>query len=276
MTLTAQDRWLVALDVDGTIVHEDDSLAPRVADAVRAVEAAGHDVVIATGRSQPGTESIVDRVGIEPRFLVCANGALILQATDRGFEPLHVETFDATAVLERIRLGLPDATYMVEDAAGQRRFTHGMDDWNLEHALEVPFDRLAEQEVMRVVVRSPDHSADDFLEVVEQLGLHKVTYAIGFSSWLDIAPEGVHKATGLALVAAELGADRQRIVAVGDGRNDIDMLEWVAAGGGTAVAMGQAPAEVLAAATETTAPVDDDGLADVLERLLVSVRTPQP
>ena len=60
------------------------------------------------------------------------------------------------------------------------------------------------------------------------------------------------------------GVGAEDVLAIGDGRNDVDMLEWA----GRGVAMGQAPAEVLAAATRVTAPVEEDGLALVLEELL--------
>ena len=261
---------LIALDIDGTVVHEDDSLSPRVADAIRAVVDAGHVVVLATGRSQSTTESTAERLGIEPSHLVSANGALVLERKDGRYEPLHVETFDPEEALRTISQGLPSGAYMVEDATGHRRYTNGMHDWNLDEAEQVEFDDLFQQPAMRVVVMSPDHEVDEFLEIVERMGLHKVSYAIGYSSWLDIAPDGVTKATGLERVASLLEIPRERILAVGDGRNDIEMFEWVVAGGGRAVAMGQAPDEVKAAASESTADVHDDGLAEVLEGLLVS------
>jgi hydroxymethylpyrimidine pyrophosphatase-like HAD family hydrolase len=52
-------------------------------------------------------------------------------------------------------------------------------------------------------------------------------------------------------------------VAVGDGRNDVEMFEWAA----RSVAMGQSGPELLAVSTEVTGPVEDDGLAEVLEPL---------
>lgn len=261
------DRWLIALDIDGTTVREDDSLSARVADAVRAVVDAGHLVVLATGRSQSTTVGLAERVGIAPEWMVVANGALVLRREGEGYMQEHVEVFDAAPALQRIVQGLPEARFLVEDATGYRRYTHGMDDWNLDDAEEVAFDGLTVEPAMRVVVMSPDHDVEEFLEIVEGMGLHKVSYAIGFSSWLDIAPDGVNKATGLQRVLDATGIPRERVLAVGDGRNDIDMLEWAAAGGGRAVAMGQAPDEVVAAANEQTGHVDDDGLADVLEPL---------
>lgn len=61
-----------------------------------------------------------------------------------------------------------------------------------------------------------------------------------------------------------LGTDQANTVAVGDGRNDIEMLTWA----GRGIAMGQAPDEVLAVADEVTASVLDDGAALVLRGLL--------
>ena len=263
------ERWLVGLDIDGTIVHEDDSMSERVGDAVRAVVEAGHVVVLATGRSQSTTESTAARLGIEPTHLVSANGALVLERRGEAYETIHVETFDPAPALRTIAAGLPTGSFMVEDATGHRRYTNGMVDWNLDEAEQVEFEELLTRPAMRVVVMSPDHQVDDFLEIVESMGLHKVSYAIGYSSWLDIAPDGVNKATGLERVAELVDIPRNRILVVGDGRNDIDMFQWVVAGEGRAIAMGQAPDEVKAAASEVTGTVDDDGLASVLEGLLV-------
>ncbi|MGM1029651.1 MAG: HAD family hydrolase [Actinomycetota bacterium] len=263
------EQLLIGLDIDGTIVHEDDSLAPRVRDAVRAVVDAGHVVVLATGRSQPTTESTAARLGIEPSHLVVANGALVLERRGEAYERVHVETFDPSAALTAIAAVLPTGSFMVEDADGHRRYTNGMVDWNLDDAEMVPFEGLLAKPAMRVVVMSPDHEVEEFLRIVESLGLHKVSYAIGYSSWLDIAPDGVNKATGLELVAEQLEIPRERMVVVGDGRNDIDMFRWVVEGGGRAFAMGQAPDEVKDAASDVTGAVEEDGLALVLEALLV-------
>jgi hydroxymethylpyrimidine pyrophosphatase-like HAD family hydrolase len=93
---------------------------------------------------------------------------------------------------------------------------------------------------------------------------------VGWTAWLDLAPDGVSKASALEPVRATLGVPLERTLAVGDGRNDVEMLEWAA----RAVAMGQAEPELLAVADEVAPPVEDDGLADVLEPLTARVETP--
>ena len=94
------------------------------------------------------------------------------------------------------------------------------------------------------------------------MGLHKVTYNVGWTAWLDIAPDGVNKATALERVREWLDIPRSRVIAVGDGRNDIDMLRWASVEG-RGVAMGQAPDEVLAVSNEVTLSDLEDGIAEL-------------
>ncbi len=99
-------KWLVALDIDGTVLHEDGTLSDAVRDEVQRVRDDGHEVMLATGRSVAMTLPILDRLGIAPEYVVCSNGAITLRRNAEaptGYERHRVETFDASAVLERIR-----------------------------------------------------------------------------------------------------------------------------------------------------------------------------
>lgn len=266
------EPWLVALDIDGTVLHEDGTLTEPVTDAVRRVRDAGHLITLATGRSWESTEPIMRDLGLEPEFVVSANGAITMRrdtSVEGGYRRDLVETFDARPVLEQLRTSLPDARFMVEDGKGQRLYTEGLSDWNLEHAIQVPLDQLADEPVTRVVVVSPNHEPEEFIRLIDSLGLHQVSYAIGWTAWLDIAPDGVNKGTALERARGILGVPRERVLVAGDGRNDIEMFEWAGAYG-RAVAMGQAPPEVKAAATELTTDVWVDGLVPVLDSLLES------
>jgi hydroxymethylpyrimidine pyrophosphatase-like HAD family hydrolase len=266
----SEEPWLVALDIDGTTLHEDGTISEAVIEQVRRVADAGHEVMLATGRSASATLPVLEHLGITPRFLVCSNGAITLHRdpdAPMGYRREWVETFDPSDVLLSIRANLQGARFAVEDEHGYYRYTEPFPDASIGFdSAHVDFDELLAHAATRVVVISPDHDMEDFLKIVERLGLHRVSYSIGWTAWLDIAPDGVNKATAMERVRLEFGIPRNRVMAVGDGRNDIDMLLWASVEG-RGVAMGQSPTEVIAVASETTASVHDDGLAHVLGSL---------
>lgn len=267
--MAASDRLLIALDVDGTLMREDETIGDAVKDAVARVIEAGHEVTLATGRSWETAADLLPLFGMRPRFVVCSNGAVIMQRKKGEYTRAFVETFDARPVLEKVRPFLPQGSFMVEDADGSRHYTEGMDDsgWRLGDDDPVSFEELGLVPASRVVVISPSHDTQEFLEIVESMGLHQVTYSVGWAAWLDISPQGVSKGSALERVRSWLGLPTQNLLAVGDGRNDVEMFELARSGGGRAVAMGQAPDAVKDAAGEVTGTVTDDGLADVLNEV---------
>ena len=264
------DRRLIALDIDGTVLHEDGAVTPTVLRAIRGAVGRGHEVMLATGRSASSTIPVAQQIGIEPEYLVCSNGAVVLRRdadSPGGYRRHRVETFDPTEVLTTISGALGDARYAVEDDEGYFRYTEGFPQQAVGPAGEqVEFAAMLLVPATRVVVISPNHATEEFLGVVERMGLHRVSYAVGWTAWLDIAPDGVNKATAMERVREALDVPRSRVVAAGDGRNDIEMLEW-AREHGIGAAMGQAPDEVREAAGETIGAVTDDGLAGLLDRL---------
>lgn len=269
---TPAENLLIVLDVDGTILLEDESLSPGVLDAVTHAHAAGHEVMLATGRSWSGTSHIQRVLDIAPEYVVCSNGAVIMKRVgaaggDPHYERFHTETFDPTTVLTLLRQHLPQARYMVELADGSRLYTEFLDDWNLRDAHRVPFEELTQQPVSRVVVVSPGQTEQDFTKLVAEIGLNQVSYAIGWTAWLDIAPMGVDKGSALELVRGWLGVDPAHVLVMGDGRNDLGMFRWARENGGRAVAMAQGLPEVRDAAGEQTSSVQDGGVAAVLRTL---------
>ncbi len=261
-------RHLIALDVDGTLVDHDGTMTEEVRDAAQAVIEAGHDVIIATGRSLGATLPVIRLLGITRGYAVCSNGGVTLRidtALADGFEIVDRVTFDPRSALTALRERLPSAKYALEDDRGRFLSTESFQDASFgSEAESVDFEEMLEARAVRVVVFSTDSSAEEFGHAVESIGLHGVTYSVGWTAWLDIAASGVTKASALEVLRQRLGTAPSLTVAVGDGRNDIEMLQWASRG----VAMGQAPEEVRSAASEVTGSVYDDGAAKVLRSLV--------
>ncbi len=259
---------LVCLDIDGTTVDHDGCLHPPVREAVRAVADAGHHVVLATGRAVIGTLPVLDSLGLLEGYAVCANGAITLRldpALDDNYDVIEAVTFDPAPALRVLRREFPTALVAVEELGVGFKVSAPFPDGELPGtARVVPFEELMAHPVTRLTIRDPESTSEAFLEGTERIGLHGVEYAVGWSAWLDITPEGVSKAAALEGVRRRLGVEPDRTLAVGDQRNDLEMLRWAARG----VAMGNAPDEVKAAADEVAGHVDEHGLVEVLRPLL--------
>jgi Cof subfamily protein (haloacid dehalogenase superfamily) len=262
------DRWLIAIDIDGTLVHDDGYLSPAVVEQVQRVRSLGHEVIVATGRSAANAMPVIRDVGIDRGFSVASNGAVTLKLDaqhELGYNVHEVVTFDPRAVITELVGHLPNAHFAVENPDGSYHFHRPFPAYALgDRNIETPIEDLMDSPVSRVVVLSPEHDVDEFLGIIEKIGLHSVSYAIGYTAWLDIAPAGISKASALEKLRADLGIRTDQVITIGDGRNDIAMFEWAQAGGGLAFAMGQGPEEVHAAATAVTSTVEDDGVARVL------------
>lgn len=252
---------LVALDVDGTVLDHDGTLPPDVRSAVRTTVDAGVPVVLATGRSWHSTLPVVEQLGLAGGLSVCSNGAVVVD-----FPPERIVkavTFDPRTVIEKVESHAPGTLIAVEEIGRGYRLSGHFPAGDLTGEMIIEdAEQLSARPVTRIILRDPNASDHDFVALAERLGLHGVQYYVGYSAWLDIAPEGVTKAAGLEDVVAALGVEAADVLAVGDGRNDVEMLQWA----GRGVAMGQAPREVQQIADAVTGTYGDRGLVTELRR----------
>jgi Cof subfamily protein (haloacid dehalogenase superfamily) len=266
--LSPDERWLIGLDIDGTLVHDDGYLSPEVVKEVKRVKDLGHEVIIATGRAAANAVPVVKDLGFEQGYVVSSNGAVTVEldtSHPRGFQMTDIVTFDPAEILIQLIEHLPEAHFAVEDVDGSYRFHRPFPSYALgDQNYETPLEDLMKNHVSRVVVLSPQHDVEEFMSLVASIGLASVSYAIGYTAWLDISPKGVSKASALEVQRQRLGIASEQVLVMGDGRNDIEMFQWAKASGGLAFAMGQAPEEVQLEATDVTSSVTDDGVARVL------------
>lgn len=265
---------VVALDIDGTLLKwvdgqtEDyETITEPVYDAVHRALDAGAHVVLSSGRSPHGMTRIADLLDI-PReeadqlWVVASNGAVVFRYPP--MEVVHEETFDAAPAVAAVLEHHPSALVAVEEReVGGYRVNRVFPEGELSgEQLITHVDDIVGEPVSRVIVRDPEATADDFIELAANLGLHGTDYVVGWTAWLDLSPVGVSKASGLQHVCDRLGLSAADVLAIGDGRNDIEMLRWA----GRGVAMGQAVDEVKAAADDVTASVNDEGAALEMSR----------
>jgi hydroxymethylpyrimidine pyrophosphatase-like HAD family hydrolase len=276
---------LLALDIDGTLLGPQGVLRERTRRAVHAAGEAGWLVTLATGRRWGATKPVADTVGLQVP-LICFNGALVRDSMTG--EILHYNPLPPAIVAPLIEALVARELQPViyEDFPNGERLFAGppehdsppINRWlssiNAEYGPIVerlPYDALAQLPgAVRILIFDTPARVREVEQLAGALPLDfRILYYPVERPDLLMAellhPDGT-KAVALAALAAHYGLTLAETIAVGDGHNDLEMLEEA----GVGVAMGQAPPEVRARATLTIGGNVDDGLAEFIERELLS------
>lgn len=263
---------LIASDVDGTLLDDDENVTARTRSVIRAAVDAGTVFVLATGRPPRWVQPVVDALGFAP-MSVCANGAVIYDpATDRIVSARTLSADVLGELAEIATRAIPGAGLAVERvgrSAHDAATPQFVSSPGYEHAwlnpdnTEVSVEDLLSAPAVKLLIRKAGaQSSDMAAALARHVGLEgDITYSTN-NGLIEIVPLGISKATGVEELARPIGITADEVVAFGDMPNDVPMLAWA----GLGVAMGNAHPDAVAAADEVTATNADDGVARVLER----------
>ena len=282
---------LIAIDIDGTLLPTvGGQVTQRTCRALLEAEAAGIEIVIATGRRQTYAAPLIHPVGLQGEtVLITSNGTvtrtLAGNRIDRFFMP--IETAQPLCGALRQFGGVTVFTF---DSSGPGelvvesidRLTTWINPWvsaNLPWIKEfVPLEAAFEagdQPVQGMLCGGVEvmREAEAWLMTGDFAGrveLHRTEYPAKDLSILDILPPGCSKGVALRKWAATRGIRPEEIMAIGDNFNDLEMLNLA----GRAVVMGNAAPDLLTLARERgwkIAPSnDEDGVAQIIESVLES------
>lgn len=294
---------LIAIDVDGTLLHSDGHVSERNLAALREAELRGIEIAIATGRrhcyamrvlralDRPAHTALISSNGTVIRTI----GSDLLHRTHMPVETArwlceHVKEFRGTLVLtfDKVRPdGEDDRGALVCERIDELNASIGrwmeVNEPYIEHVTPIesalenaapiqmmlcgPIARMREAEAHLLTdprITNVDGECAPGIEVA----LHRTEYPHRDLCILDILPAGSSKASALLHLAELRGMDASEILAIGDNWNDVPMLQMA----GRAAVMANAPADLRALAEErgwTIAPSnDEDGVAAVIEAVL--------
>ncbi|GAA3937017.1 Cof-type HAD-IIB family hydrolase [Microbacterium soli] len=264
---------LIATDLDGTLLNRAGTVSPRTRAALDAARDAGIVTVPVTARQPIGLRPIAAQAGFDD-WALCGNGAygVHLATGEHLFAeeiPASVQRDLADAltaiILDLLFASVRDAGEgfvaqegyaAVADVSDHKRRPETMGGVPLADVLAAPS--------LKLVIRHPSVPVSEIFAALRSLGLEGFEATLSGAPFVEVMAQGVTKATGLAQVCAHLGVGRDEVLAFGDALNDLEMIEW--AGHGVAVA--NAVDATRRAADEVAPSNDEDGVAQVVERML--------
>lgn len=254
---------LIALDLDGTLLASDESISAANRAAIAKALRAGIRVVLVTGRGVDTPIRVSRELGLNLP-VICCHGALTKDfGSNRTLVHIPVPLQYAKPMIEFAeRSGLALAVYVDEYF------------WRLEgsHIYMQDMTGPAWREARsfeEVLTEAPTFirflGADSVAAMKREFG--DLPLAFRYETWQDftecaVLSRDASKQTALARLCADFGIPAERVMAVGDSRNDVPMMQWA----GVGVAMGNALPEVRHAVHYVTATNEADGVALAIEK----------
>ncbi|WP_166242473.1 Cof-type HAD-IIB family hydrolase [Paenibacillus turpanensis] len=258
---------LIALDVDGTLLTDEHKLTQATIEGLRKAHQSGIHIVLCSGRGPLSVFPILDELGLEG-VAVTHNGAAVVNSATR--EVLYASHFGVENVKEQIAYCRSNAIHFdmctvfdlhTEQLDEERQALYRsflIDPVKLEkiedlNGTVVKFTATGPEEVMDRVEKAWGPGADGFRNI--RSGAH----------FVDVMREGVNKGTALAELCKLWGIAPNRVIAMGNYFNDIDMLRFA----GFGVAMDNSPDGVKAEADAVTASNNEEGVLRALEKYVL-------
>ncbi|MBL8149629.1 MAG: HAD family phosphatase [Blastocatellia bacterium] len=273
---------LLALDIDGTLLNSQRQVTRRTSEAIKLAVEKGLQVVLVTGRRFHAARPVAIELGLELP-LVTHNGALTKDT--KTLQILDYHPLDATIARELVEIGrhLGADTLCCDEPEGEVKLlfeTVSEKNQRLQRYIEA-FGEYAEKvadlssyiqdSIIQIFYSGHCSLMQTVTDKIEQelgdkIKLVQTVYQKSDMTIVDVINPNCSKATGVEFIAHRLGIGRQEVMAVGDNLNDLDMLQYA----GFPVIMANAEARLKEFGYQTTLSNDEDGVAEVIERYILS------
>ncbi len=261
---------LVAADMDGTLLDSNGNITVKTIAAIK--RAAERNVIftVSTGRPIQGVEKYNHALSLDVPFITY-NGAMIVMGRSKEIiYQQNVESEDARRVLRIAReLG---TTFIVWSnnqlyANVLNEQVHNYKKLSAVEPIEIEDDEmLIKQGITKILWINSAETLIHYQDFLKDKLPDSISYYTSKPIYLEFVDSRVSKATAMKRLGEYFGISREEMIAVGDGYNDLSMIEYA----GLGVAMENAPDEIKAKADFVTLSNDNDGIAYLLEKFVLS------
>jgi Cof subfamily protein (haloacid dehalogenase superfamily) len=255
---------ILALDLDDTLLRRDKTIGQRTLEAVRRWLAAGHEIVVATGRpprhvagALPPELSTAPRVAYNGAHLI-VDGKLVYRSEISPADVRAIlEWIDANRPHWNVGLEIDDELYLNRESSKPGKYT------------VADLATVCHRPAAKMIFFFPGER-EDMAPLLTALPATTRALITPKFSMVQLCGTATNKANALEQLLAQRGLTFDSLIAIGDDVNDIEMLRAARIG----IAVDNALDEVKAAADWVTAAADEDGVAEAIDRLLAILAEP--
>lgn len=273
---------VVVSDIDGTLLNSEHKLTEKSVEAIKAAIAQGVKFILATGKTRHSATDIYKRIGAETPGVFVQGLALNYP----GAKEIHLAQLDAD-LLRRVITFAEERGFQVIAYSGSRILARRQtaETIILTESYDEPRPEIVGP-IQNILGTTPINKIM-FCGATPQQITHlrwQLSHMVGGSvhltqalaEALELLPKGASKATALKVLFEEQGINPANVLAIGDGENDLEMLQLV----GWGVAMGNGNPRLKAIAKATVGSNDEDGVAEAITKFVLKpapvVETPKP
>lgn len=265
---------LIALDMDGTLLTTDKRVSEKTKTAIKAAEAKGVKIVLASGRPLSGISKFLEELDLlkEDDYVLSFNGGLVQNTkTEEIVSKVSLKGTDLKYLYEiSKKLNVNIHAFSAKEGLIAPKISQYTEyeaeingiDINIKDFNEVEDD----EDIIKVMMIDPQEILDPAIEKLPSEVYEKYNVFKSSPFFLEFTHKEVDKGLGLHKLGDHLGIKREEIIACGDAANDLSMVKYA----GLGVAMGNAIPEVKEVAEFITATNDEDGIALVIEKFVLN------
>ena len=267
---------LVAIDLDGTLVTDEKELTKKTVEVIKEASKKGVKIMISSGRSFYRLERFIDALDLrkENQCTICFNGGMIVE--NKTKEMLYSKNLNAEEVEELIQLGkalrLPimiysrDTHYVETIPEVVQKNTKNLKGMNLKvvNFNQINFNKPENYIYKVCFIDKPEKIIEKRKQISEEI-LKKYEITSSVPEYLEIVKKGIKKSEAIKVVMEKYDIKQDEVMAIGDGENDIEMLDFA----GLGIAMENAKEEVKRFANDVTTSNNHDGVANAIEKYIL-------
>lgn len=260
---------LIAVDMDGTLLNDKSELTEKTIETVKKLIEKGGIFTISTGRPVQGLKTVIEKLGLKGP-MITYNGAILAMAEDsRIIFHKKLEETDAKMILDMgLRLNTTIVVWsdnrlyvnVINDRVNDYKKLSGVEPIVIHN-----YDEIIKQGITKILWYDTVENVNKYLMKLKDYVNHTAKFCTSKPTFIEFFNSGVSKAEGIYKLSEMYNIKTDEIIAVGDGYNDLEMIEAA----GLGVVMANAPDDLKELADYIAPSNEEDGVAEVIEQFML-------